>query len=263
MTNWEVALLGIIQGISEFLPISSSGHLEIAKVLMGNTLVQKESLLLTIVLHGATALSTLFVFRKDIGELIRDLFLKQSMESWRFVLFIVISMVPAAVVGLFFESTIAALFSGNLIVVGSLLLCTGVLLYFANRTPAESQPLSTRHAWWIGLAQAIAILPGLSRSGATIGTALLLRVERPAAARFSFLMVIPLIFGSMAKSLLEFEATEMSIAPLQLGIGFLTAFIAGVLACKWMIALVNKSQLVYFSLYCAAAGIFTLVYGSF
>ena len=103
MTNWEVVLLGIIQGISEFLPISSSGHLEIAKVLMGNTLVQKESLLLTIVLHGATALSTLFVFRKDIGELIRDLFLKQSKESWRFVLFIVISMVPAAVVGLFFE----------------------------------------------------------------------------------------------------------------------------------------------------------------
>lgn len=261
MSNWEVIILGIVQGISEFLPISSSGHLEIAKVLMGTAAIPKESLLLTIVLHGATALSTLVVFRKDLLAIIKGLFEPTYNASWKFAVFILISMLPAAAVGLFFEEEIAALFTGNLTLVGVLLWITAGLLYFADRSEQTTQPLTTRNAFWVGIAQCIAILPGLSRSGATIGTALLLKIDRSEAARFSFLMVIPLIFGSMAKSILDLNTTSLTIDFAQLGLGFVVAFITGVLACQWMIALVKKSKLIYFSCYCVIVGLIALAYG--
>jgi undecaprenyl-diphosphatase len=261
MSNWEVIILGIVQGVSEFLPISSSGHLEIAKVLMGTAAIPKESLLLTIVLHGATALSTLVVFRKDLLAIIKGLFEPTYNASWKFAVFILISMLPAAAVGLFFEEEIAALFTGNLTLVGILLWITAGLLYFADRSGQTTQPLTAKNAFWVGIAQCIAILPGLSRSGATIGTALLLKIDRSEAARFSFLMVIPLIFGSMVKSILDLKTTSLTIDFAQLGLGFVVAFITGVLACQWMIALVKKSKLIYFSYYCIIVGLIALAYG--
>ena len=261
MSNWEAIILGIVQGISEFLPISSSGHLEIAKVLMGNAFLPSESLLMTIVLHGATALSTLVVFRKDILAILKGLMVLEWNPSWLFALWVVLSMLPAAFVGLFFEAQIATLFSGNLILVGLLLLVTAALLFFADRAGRTIQALNTKSALVIGLAQCIAILPGLSRSGATIGTALLLKIERSEAARFSFLMVIPLILGSMAKSILDLEGSTVSINYLPLGLGFMAAFITGILACQWMIALVKRSKLTYFSLYCSLVGLIALIYG--
>jgi undecaprenyl-diphosphatase len=261
MSNWEAIILGILQGISEFLPISSSGHLEIAKVLMGNAFLPSESLLMTIVLHGATALSTLVVFRKDILAILKGLMVLEWNPSWRFALWVVLSMLPAAFVGLFFEAQIATLFSGNLILVGLLLLVTAALLFFADRAGRTAQALNTKSALVIGLAQCIAILPGLSRSGATIGTALLLKIERSEAARFSFLMVIPLILGSMAKSIMDLEDSTISVNYLPLGLGFISAFITGIVACQWMIALVKRSKLTYFSLYCSLVGLIALIYG--
>lgn len=261
MSNWEAIILGIVQGISEFLPISSSGHLEIAKVLMGNAFLPSESLLMTIVLHGATALSTLVVFRKDILAIFKGLMVLEWNPSWRFALWVALSMLPAAFVGLFFEAQIATLFSGNLILVGLLLLVTAALLFFADRAGRTAQALNTKRALVIGLAQCIAILPGLSRSGATIGTALLLKIERSEAARFSFLMVIPLILGSMAKSIMDLEESTVLVNYLPLGLGFISAFITGILACQWMIALVKRSKLTYFSLYCSLVGLIALIYG--
>ena len=145
--------------------------------------------------------------------------------------------------------------------VGILLWITAGLLYFADRSGQTTQPLTAKNAFWVGIAQCIAILPGLSRSGATIGTALLLKIDRSEAARFSFLMVIPLIFGSMAKSILDLKTTSLTIDFTQLGLGFVVAFITGVLACQWMIALVKKSKLIYFSYYCVIVGLIALVYG--
>lgn len=251
-------LLGLIQGLTEFLPVSSSGHLELAKVILEQT-GPKEGLLLTIVLHTATALSTLIVFRKDIIEILAGL-LKMENESWLFARQILISMIPAAIVGLFFEGEIAALFDGNLLLVGFALLGTAVLLYLADRTITTKKTLNNTRAFWIGIAQAIAILPGISRSGATIASAVLLGVARENAARFSFLMVIPLIFGSLLKSVLDADGEVFSVDILPLIIGFFTALLTGIVACRWMIALVKRSQLKYFAYYCLIVGSLALLY---
>lgn len=261
--EWLSALLlGIIQGLTEFLPVSSSGHLELAKVFLGDT-VPQEGLLLTIVLHTATALSTVYVFRKDIGAILKGLLELKKNESWTFALFIVISMIPAAGVGLFLEDQIAQLFEGNLVLVGSALLLTALLLRIADRKGLEGRPLSSKNAALIGMAQAIAILPGISRSGATIATAVLLGIEREKAARFSFLMVIPLILGSMLKRILVMDSAPVEVAFLPLTIGFVAAFITGIVACRWMIALVKRSQLSYFALYCLLVGLLALGYELF
>ena len=261
--EWLSALLlGIIQGLTEFLPVSSSGHLELAKVFLGDT-VPQEGLLLTIVLHTATALSTVYVFRKDIGAILKGLLEFKKNESWTFALFIVISMIPAAGVGLFLEDQIAQLFEGNLVLVGTALLLTALLLRIADRKGLEGRPLSSKNAALIGMAQAIAILPGISRSGATIATAVLLGIEREKAARFSFLMVIPLILGSMLKRILVMDSAPVEVAFLPLTIGFVAAFITGIVACRWMIALVKRSQLSYFALYCLLVGLLALGYELF
>jgi|TARA_B110000259_G_scaffold66670_1_gene78483 undecaprenyl-diphosphatase len=260
MSLFESLILGIIQGLTEFLPVSSSGHLEIFKEIFGSDYQPKESLLITITLHAATAMSTLFYFRKDIGFIFKELLRFEKSESLYFAIKIILSMIPAVIVGLFFEDFIASLFDENLLLVGFMLLITAFLLFQADRIGENNKPLNYRSALLIGVIQAIAILPGISRSGATIALAVLLGIDRERAARFSFLMVIPLIFGSMARSLLEIDSVTQSPDFLSLLIGFIAAFITGIFACKWMIALVKKSQLKYFSFYCIVVGVIVILY---
>ena len=247
-------ILGIIQGLTEFLPVSSSGHLEIAKAILGENKVGEESLLMTVVLHFATALSTIIIFRKDILEILSGLLQFKNNDSFWFSLKIVLSMVPAALVGIFFNDEIEALFGGALTLVGSMLLVTGLLLFLADKAKASAKKVGIKHAILIGVSQAIAILPGISRSGATISTAVLLGIDKEKAARFSFLMVVPLIFGKMAKDILSEDIQYETTTFIPLLVGFIFAFLTGMFACKWMIKLVKNSQLKYFAYYCFAIG---------
>jgi len=247
-------ILGIIQGITEFLPVSSSGHLEIAKAILGENKVGEESLLMTVVLHFATALSTIIIFRKDILEILNGLLQFKNNDSFWFSLKIVLSMIPAALVGVFFNDEIEALFGGALTLVGSMLLVTGLLLFLADKAKASAKKVGVKHAILIGISQAIAILPGISRSGATISTAVLLGIDKEKAARFSFLMVVPLIFGKIAKDILSADIQYETTTFIPLLVGFVFAFLTGMFACKWMIRLVKSSQLKYFAYYCFAIG---------
>ena len=260
MDYFESIILGIVQGLTEFLPISSSGHLEISKAILGNDFSNKESLLFTIVLHFATALSTIVFFRKDITEIILGLFDKKNKESSKFSISIIISMIPAVLIGLFFEETINSFFNGNLLLVAVMLYVTSVLLYLSDVIKLDKKEISYKNSFIIGLAQAIAILPGISRSGATIATAVVIGIDREKAARFSFIMVIPLIFGSMAKSIIDSGIIFENFNLLSVLLGFISAFITGLLACKWMISLVKKSKLYYFSIYCFIVGSVIIFY---
>ena len=254
MSVVEAIILGIIQGLTEFLPVSSSGHLELAQAILGNQNYEEGNLLFTIVVHGATALATLVVFRTDVWSIIRGLFQFTNNESTQFSLRIVLSMIPAALVGYFFEDTISSQFFGNTLLVGLMLLVTAGLLYIADKPTQNRANVSLTNAWWIGISQTFAILPGISRSGVTIAISLLLGVARDRAARFSFLMVVPLIFGSMAKKILDggLEQQVLNLTPILDGV--VAAFFSGYLACQWMIALVKRSQLRYFAYYCSLLG---------
>ena len=254
----EAVILGIVQGLTEFLPVSSSGHLEIAKELLSVS-EQEQNLLMTIVLHAATALSTIIIFRKDITTIITGLLQFKWNEEAQFSVKIILSMIPATIVGLFFEDEIESLFGGQIVLVGSMLLLTGLLLFLADKAKKTNKKVSILNSILIGIAQAIAILPGISRSGATICTSVLLGVDREKAARFSFLMVVPLILGKMAKGMLSGDLITESTTILPLIFGFIAAFITGLVACKWMIRLVKKSQLKYFAYYCFAVGIISIV----
>ena len=247
-------ILGIIQGLTEFLPVSSSGHLEIAKAILGENKVGEESLLMTVVLHFATALSTIIIFRKDIIEIFNGLLQFKNNDSFWFSLKIVLSMIPAALVGVFFNDEIESLFGGALTLVGSMLLVTGLLLFLADKAKASAKKVGVKHAILIGISQAIAILPGISRSGATISTSVLLGIDKEKSARFSFLMVVPLIFGKMFKDILSGKMSTDDVTFFPLIIGFIFAFITGMIACKWMIQLVKNSQLKYFAFYCFVVG---------
>jgi len=344
----EAIVLGVIQGLTEFLPVSSSGHLELGKAILGS--VPEEGMLMTIVLHFATALSTIVIFRKDIAKIFKGLFQFKNNEETRFSLCIVLSMIPAALVGILFEDQIDSFFSGNIGLVGAMLIVTGGLLFVADRARATEGKVTISRSIIVGIAQAIAILPGISRSGATIGTSVLLGIDRQRAATFSFLMVVPLILGAMAvktKDYLEIQELEgmsnhvkrtefihenvkdympylnekavaalnakerdwaelkdagvscscqtesleerfennlkaaglnqkqvaevmtndltrirpfTSTDPMILGAGFLAAFITGLFACTWMIALVKRSKLKYFAFYCFATGAAAVVW---
>ncbi len=256
----EALVLGLIQGLTEFLPVSSSGHLELAKALFGDESLPEESLLFTVVLHFATALSTVVVFRKEVAEILRGLLQFKRNEETEFSIKIVLSMIPAAVIGVAFNDEIEALFAQQILLVGAMLIITGLLLFLADRAKRTDKSVSYPNALIIGLAQAIAILPGISRSGATISTSVLLGIDRQKAARFSFLMVVPLIFGKMAKDVLDGQLMESQIEIMPLALGAIAAFVAGVVACNWMIALVKKSQLRYFSFYCFAVGILAIIF---
>ena len=253
----EAIILGIVQGLTEFLPVSSSGHIEIAKVLLGSS--QEQNLLMTIVLHAATALSTIFVFRKDIKEIIRGLCQFTWNKEFQFSLKIIISMIPATLIGLFFEDEIEFLFSGQILFVGCMLIVTGLLLFLADTAKNTNQNINFFHALIVGISQAIAILPGVSRSGATISTSVLLGIDREKAARFSFLMVVPLILGKMGKDIISGDTIIESVTLTPLITGFTAAFITGLFACKWMIKLVKKSKLKYFSFYCFLVGTISII----
>ena len=256
----ESVLLGIVQGLTEFLPISSSGHLEISKIVLGNNISNEESLLFTVVLHSATAMSTIVYFREDLIEILKELLLKKQSKSRNFSISILISMIPAVFVGLFFEKSINSLFNGNLILVGSMLYVTAFLLLFSDFLKMKKNEIGYKNSFIIGLAQAIAILPGISRSGATIATAVIIGIDREKAAKFSFIMVIPLIFGSMIKSIIDNGLNPESFDLISLLLGFISAFLTGLLACKWMILLVKKSKLYYFSTYCFVLGTTIIFY---
>lgn len=253
-------ILGIIQGLTEFLPVSSSGHLELGKAILGDNSVPKESLLFTVVLHFATALSTLVIFRKDIYNIIKGILKFQWNDDLQFAVKIGISMIPAVIIGLLFEEELENLFSGNILLVGLMLLVTAALLFLADRAKDTQKPVSFTNAFVIGISQAIAMLPGISRSGATISTSVLLGNDKTKAARFSFLMVVPLILGKIAKDILGGELTYEATNFMPLTIGFIAAFVSGLFACTWMISLVRKSKLTYFAVYCAIVGLIAIIY---
>ncbi len=251
MTGIEAFLLGLIQGFTEFLPISSSGHLELGSYFLGvNT---TNNLLFAIVVHGATALSTVVIFRKEIGKLISDLFKFEWNQGTEYISKLAISMLPVGIIGVLFESKIESLFGGNIIFVASMLTITGLLLLSTQFIKSGSGEVTFSKSILIGFAQAIAILPGISRSGATISTSLISGVDKEKATRFSFLMVLAPIFGAMllkVKDLMETPelASGISIGPLV--IAFLTAFVSGLIACKWMMRIVKQGKLSYFAIYC-------------
>jgi undecaprenyl-diphosphatase len=260
MSALETLILGIVQGLTEFLPVSSSGHLELIKAIFGSDYEQQHGLLVIITLHSATAFSTIFVFRKDIALILSDLMFFKKGDSLNFSKKIILSMIPAVIIGLFFEDFIASLFDGKIALVGAMLMITAFLLFLADRVSENNKKINYGNAFSIGVIQAIAILPGISRSGSTIALAVLLKIDRDKAARFSFLMVIPLILGSMAKSIMDGDLSQESTALLPLLVGFVSAFITGVFACRCMVALVKKSQLKYFSFYCITVGALAIIF---
>ena len=271
--DWLQALiLGIIQGLTEYLPVSSSGHLAIGQALFGLD-DGSSNLTFTVLLHVATVLSTLVILWKEIVWIFKDLFTKQSWgnyyrlnEGTRYAINIVISMIPVAIVGLFFKDKIEEVFGSGLLVVGICLLITAALLafsYFAK--PRQKENITPLHAFIIGIAQACAVMPGLSRSGSTIATGLLLGNKKEKLAQFSFLMVIPPILGEAlldVKDIFEvgFSEAMSGISPLAAIVGFLSAFIVGCFACKWMINIVKKGKLIWFAVYCTIVGVVAIIF---
>jgi len=260
MDTFDAFILGIIQGLTEFLPVSSSGHLELGKAILGDDSIPQESLLFTVVLHFATALSTIVVFRKDIFAIIKGVFKFEWNEDLQFICKIIVSMVPAAIIGVLFEEELEQLFSGNIFLVGCMLIVTAILLFLADRAKNTGKKVSFMNAFVIGISQAVAMLPGISRSGATISTSVLLGNDKTKAARFSFLMVIPLIFGKIGKDIISGDLSYDTSNTSALSVGFVAAFVAGILACTWMIRLVKNSKLSFFAIYCAIVGVISIVW---
>ena len=265
MEWYEAIILGIVQGLTEFLPISSSGHLEIASYILKTN--PSENLMFTVVVHIATAISIIYVFRKDIYDIIKGLiqFKKKQVDL---ILKILISSVPVAVVGVLFEKEVESFFTGNIVLVGSMLLITAALLFFTYFKKDDSKKnISYTDAIAIGLAQALAILPGISRSGSTISMALLLNVNREKATKFSFLMVLVPIFGILIlKSIKGFteisETSNLILFESSYVFGFISALFSGVFACKVMLKIVKESKLIYFSAYCLLVGSIGIYFGS-
>ena len=262
MTWIDAVILGIVQGLTEFLPVSSSGHLELGKAILGDTSLPEESMLFTVVLHFATACSTIVVFRKDLFVILRDLFRFDWNSGTKFSVKVILSMIPAGFIGYNYESELTLLFDGNVKLVGFMLMLTALLLYLADRAKHTGKTVSFSNAFVIGIAQAIALLPGVSRSGATISTSVLLGNDKTKAARFSFLMVVPLILGKIAKDIISGELSYSDDQFGILAIGFVAAFVSGLLACTWMIRLVRQSQLTYFAWYCLIVGVIAIIVAS-
>lgn len=261
MSWFEALILGLIQGLTEYLPVSSSGHLAIGSALFG--IEGEENLAFTIVVHVATVFSTLVILWKEIDWIFKGLFKWQMNEETRYVINILVSMLPIGIVGVFFKDKVEEIFGSGLVIVGCCLLLTALLLAFSYYyKPKQKENISMKDAFIIGLAQACAVLPGLSRSGSTIATGLLLGDNKAKLAQFSFLMVMPPILGEAlldGMKMMKGEAVAGDIPALSLVVGFLAAFVSGCLACKWMINIVKKGKLIYFAIYCAIAGIVTLV----
>jgi undecaprenyl-diphosphatase len=267
MSWWEALILGLLQGLTEFLPVSSSGHLEIGQALLGTS--GEENLTFAIVVHAATVLSTLVILWKEVAQLFRGTFTTPKWnEDKNYVAMILVSMIPVFVVGMFFKEQVEGLFGSGLLVVGICLCVTAVLLYFSEwlskRRAGIGHEVGYKDAIIIGLAQAVAVLPGLSRSGTTIATGLLCGVKKESVTKFSFLMVLIPILGEAFLELLDIlsgEVATTSIGILPLLVGFVAAFVSGCLACRFMINIVRRQKLIYFAIYCLCAGVFSIVYG--
>ena len=261
--DWlEALVLGIIQGLTEYLPVSSSGHLAIGQALFGMD-DGADNLMFTVAVHVATVLSTLVILWSEIDWILRGLFKFELNAETKYALNILVSMIPVGIVGVFFKDYVEEIFGSGLLVVGCCLLITASLLtfsYFAK--PRQKEHISWKDALIIGIAQAIAVLPGVSRSGSTIATGLLLGNKKESLAQFSFLMVIPPILGEALLDVLKAvkgEAVLGGIEALPLTIGFLAAFLSGCVACKWMISIVKRGKLIYFGIYCAVVGVITIL----
>jgi len=269
MDELQALILGIVQGLTEYLPVSSSGHLQIGHHLLGTE--EFGSLTFDIVVHVATVFATLVILWKEVFWIFKGLFRwdGQLNTEQRYALNILVSMIPIGIVGLCFKDYVDAIFEGSLVVVGVCLLVTACLLALTHfYKPQEREEISPLHAFIIGIAQAVAVLPGLSRSGSTIATGLLLGNKKQNLAQFSFLMVIPPILG---EALLDFKhivapsaeylaehGAEAVIPTSSLIVGFVAAFVSGCFACKWMISIVKQCKLIYFAIYCAIVGILAI-----
>lgn len=261
MEWFEALILGLVQGLTEYLPVSSSGHLAIGAELFG--INGAENLTFTIVVHVATVLSTIVILWKEIAWLVKGVFKFQMNDEMRYMFNVVVSMIPVGIVGVFFRDYVEEIFGSGLGIVGAMLLCTAMLLafpYYAK--PRQKETISLRDAFIIGLAQACAVMPGLSRSGSTIATGLLLGNKKESLAQFSFIMVIPPILGEalldIIKSINDGVVLDGNISMLSLIVGFFAAFFSGCIACKWMINIVKKGKLIYFAVYCAIVAVVVL-----
>ena len=260
--DWLQALvLGIVQGLTEYLPVSSSGHLAIVSHLFG--IEGEENLAFTVLVHVAPVCSTLVVLWKEIDWILKGLFKFEMNAETKYFLNIVVLMIPIGIVGVFFKDAVEEVFGSGLLIVGCMLLLTATLLifsYFAK--PRQREHISMKDAFIIGLAQACAVMPGLSRSGSTIATGLMLGNKKESLAQFSFLMVIPPILGEALLDVLKMVKGDDAfgdISALPLVVGFVAAFVSGCVACKWMINIVKKGKLVWFGVYCAIAGAVTII----
>ena len=263
--SWlEALILGLVQGLTEFLPVSSSGHLAIGRELLG--VEASGDLVFEVAVHAATVLSTILVFRKEIWKLLQGLFRFKMNDETDYILKILVSMIPVFVVGMFFKDYVEEMFA-SLLVVGIALLVTALLLFisdFASKKAQEENPARNGISFWqalvVGLGQALAVIPGLSRSGTTISTGLICGVKREVMAQFSFLMVLIPILGEAFLDVVGGDMAASSIGVLPLVVGFLAAFVSGLFACKVMIALVRRARLSWFALYCAIVGILVLIF---
>ena len=261
--DWiEALILGIVQGLTEYLPVSSSGHLAIGQALFGMQ-DGEENLMFTVAVHVATILSTLVVLWKEINWIVKGVFKFEMNAETKYFLNILVSMIPVGIVGLFFKDQVEEIFGSGLLIVGCCLLLTAALLIFSYYArPRQKEQISWKDAFVIGIAQACAVLPGLSRSGSTIATGLVLGNKKEKLAQFSFLMVIPPILGEALLDVLKAmkgEAVMGSIGTVPLLVGFVAAFVSGCLACKWMIDIVKRGKLIYFGVYCAIIGVVTIL----
>lgn len=263
MTWLEGLLLGLLQGITEFLPVSSSGHIELGQALFGAQV--SDDLMFSVVVHTASMLSIIVVFRNDLAFLVKQSLRFEWNTESRYVSMLLLSMIPTGFVGLMFEDEIAVLFDNQILLVGFMLLVTALLLFSTRLVKKNDKDISFRSALIIGIAQTIAIIPGISRSGATIGTALLLGIDKSKATRFSFLMVLlPIAGGTLIKAIDLFGNIEKYSGELiPMATGFIASFIAGWIACNWMLSIVRKGNIVYFSIYCFIVGIIAIGFTAF
>lgn len=266
MSWWEAFILGIVQGLTEFLPVSSSGHLEIGQALLHTT--SDDNLIFSVALHTATVLSTICILWKEVARLFSGTFTREWNEEKRYVLLILLSCVPVFIVGMFFKDQVEQFFGKGLLLIGICLLITALLLwlseYLGKRRQNQGHEVGWKDAIIVGCAQAVAVLPGLSRSGATIATGLMCGVKKESIAKFSFLMVLIPVLGEAFLETLDMLRGEVpmpSIGIVPLLVGFATAFVSGCLACRFMIDIVRRQKLIYFAIYCLAIGTFSIVYG--
>jgi undecaprenyl-diphosphatase len=262
MTHLQAFLMGLLQGLTEFLPVSSSGHLELMKAIFG--IHSEKSMVFTVVVHGATVLSIIVVFWKDIWHLIKAFFRFRWDDDMKYIAKLLLSAVPAGIVGLLFEKQLEEFFTGNVLFVGLMLWVTTIFLVLTIWAKDRQRPINFWDSLIIGLAQAVAVIPGISRSGATISTGLLLGNKKDEVAKFSFLMVIIPVIGANFMEIMQNHGNLQAASNISFGalaIGFVTAFVSGVLACKYMIHLVRKSKISYFAIYTFIIGLIAVIYG--